>query len=63
MYTMCANASNNTPSYSHVRSYMVWKVHPLGWVQPYEFKVVQYVNLNANSTNNFIYLFILSVVL
>ena len=27
MYT---NASNNTPSYTHVSSYVVWRVHPLG---------------------------------
>ena len=30
MYTRYANASNNTPTYSHIRLYMVWRVHPLG---------------------------------
>ena len=28
MYIMYANASNNTPSYTHVSSYVVWRVHP-----------------------------------
>ena len=27
MYSMYANALNNTPSYTHVRSYVVCKVH------------------------------------
>ena len=27
-YIMYANASNNTPSYTHVSSYVVWNVHP-----------------------------------
>ena len=30
MYTMYANASNNTPSYIHTNSYRVQKVHPMG---------------------------------
>ena len=30
MYTMYANASNNTTSYTHVDLYMIWRVHPLG---------------------------------
>ena len=28
MYTMYANGSNNIPSYIHVSSYVVWRVHP-----------------------------------
>ena len=28
MYTMYANASNKYPSYTHVKSYMVQRVHP-----------------------------------
>ena len=28
MYIMYINASNNTPSYTHVSSYKVWRVHP-----------------------------------
>jgi hypothetical protein len=28
MYIMYANASNNTPSYTNVSSYVVWRVHP-----------------------------------
>ena len=28
MYTMYANASNYTPFYTHVSSYVVWRVHP-----------------------------------
>ena len=28
MYAMYANASNNTPSYTHVKSCMVWWIHP-----------------------------------
>jgi hypothetical protein len=28
MYTMNANASNNTPSYIHVSSYVVWRIYP-----------------------------------
>ena len=31
MYTMYANASNNTPYYTCVSSYMVWRVHPPGF--------------------------------
>lgn len=30
IYTMYDNASNNTPIYTHIRLYMVRKVHPLG---------------------------------
>ena len=30
MYSMYANASNNTPSYTYVSSYMAWRVHPQG---------------------------------
>ena len=30
MYTMWANASNNSPSYTYVGSYMLWRVHPRG---------------------------------
>ena len=33
MYTMYANASNNTASYTHVSSYMIWRVHPLDILQ------------------------------
>ena len=29
MYVMYANASNNTPFYTHISSYMVWRVQPL----------------------------------
>ena len=28
MYSMYVNASNNTPTYTHVSSYMVWRVQP-----------------------------------
>ena len=28
MNTMYANASNNTPSYTHISAYVVWRVHP-----------------------------------
>lgn len=28
MYTMYIDASNNTPPYTHIDSYMVWRVHP-----------------------------------
>ena len=28
MYIMYANASNNTPFYTHINSQMVWRVHP-----------------------------------
>ena len=31
MYTTCANTSNNTPSYTHVSSYVVWRIHRLGF--------------------------------
>ena len=27
MYTMYANASNNTPSYTHHNSHVIWTVH------------------------------------
>ena len=30
MYTMYTNTSNNTPSYTHVSLYVVWRVHPGG---------------------------------
>ena len=30
MYNTYAYASNNTPSYTHVSLYMVWRVHPRG---------------------------------
>ena len=30
MYTKYSNTSNNTPSYTHFSSYVVWRVHPLG---------------------------------
>ena len=30
MYTMYINASNNTPSYTHISSYIIWRVHPSG---------------------------------
>ena len=30
MYIMYANASTNTPSYTHISSYMVCMIHPLG---------------------------------
>ena len=29
MYTMYGNASNNIP-YTHVSSYVVWRIHPRG---------------------------------
>ena len=32
MYNMYASASNNTPSYTHVSSYVVWRVHPQGYL-------------------------------
>ena len=28
-------ASNNTPSYTHVSSYVVRRVHPLGFLEPH----------------------------
>lgn len=28
MYTMYADTSNNTLFYTHISSYVVWKVHP-----------------------------------
>ena len=28
MYTMYTNASNNIPFYTHINSYMVWRVQP-----------------------------------
>jgi hypothetical protein len=34
MYTMYASASNNIPSYTHVSSYVVWRVHPHAEIQP-----------------------------
>ena len=34
MYTRHANASNRTPSYTHVTSHVVWRVHPLGLLVP-----------------------------
>ena len=37
MYTMYANASNNTPSYTHITSYVVWSVHPHMYRSPYRF--------------------------
>ena len=30
MYIMYANASNDTPSYTQVSLYVVWRVHPPG---------------------------------
>jgi hypothetical protein len=30
IFNMYTNASNNTPSYTHISSYVVWRVHPLG---------------------------------
>ena len=30
-YPMYVNASNNTLPYIHVSSYVIWKVHPLGF--------------------------------
>ena len=30
MFTMYANISNNTPSYTHISLYVVWRVHPPG---------------------------------
>ena len=30
MYIMYPNASNNTLSYTHTSSYVVWRVHPTG---------------------------------
>ena len=34
MYTMYASASNNTPSYTYVSSYGVWRVHPQDYFIP-----------------------------
>ena len=28
MFIMYANASNITQSYTHVSSYMIWRIHP-----------------------------------
>ena len=36
MYTMYSNASNNTPSYTKVSSYVEWRVHPQGAHSSYE---------------------------
>ena len=34
MYTMHASASNNsTPSYTHVHSYMVWRLRPQAFIE------------------------------
>ena len=30
MYTTYIHASNNTPFYTHISSYVVWREHPLG---------------------------------
>jgi hypothetical protein len=30
MYLMYVSASNNTPAYTHINLYVVWRVHPLG---------------------------------
>ena len=35
MNIMYANVSNNTPSYIHICSYVIWRVHPLA--PPYLF--------------------------
>ena len=29
MYIVYANISSSTPSYTHVSSYMLWRVHPM----------------------------------
>ena len=35
MHTKYANASKYTLSYTHVSSYVVWRVHPLGTIYRY----------------------------
>ena len=39
MHTMYADASNNTPSYTHFSLYMVWRVHPLRFVTRIQVKL------------------------
>ena len=49
MYTTYTNASNNTPSYTHVSLYVLWKIHPLGQNHPSINMILKYNNIEPDA--------------
>ena len=51
MYIVYTNVSNNTPYYTHVNSYMVWRVHPLS--EEFTFKSLGFIyDTNHNQSQS-----------
>ena len=53
MYALYANPSNNTPSYTHISSNMVCRVHPQGIEELDPFQMVQKYKMHLKTQQLF----------